>query len=141
MSGIHEALTGSIQFERSPALKCEMSPAWSFVLEHSGLSAPVNSGGAVWDQPLPLFLPDDVRDQQAPHRLGPARLRAAPARTDLSRHCQVARRDPRHGAAAGPSHERIMREEFADIFGAADFRLTTVIPTGTRLDIIEGVPA
>jgi SAM-dependent methyltransferase len=40
-----------------------------------------------------------------------------------------------------PGGQERTRAEFAALFEAADFHLATVIPTGTRTDIIEAVPA
>ena len=40
-----------------------------------------------------------------------------------------------------PGGRERTREEFAALFAAADFRLVAVAPTGTRLSVIEGLPA
>ena len=40
-----------------------------------------------------------------------------------------------------PGGEERTSEEFNALFAAADFRLTNVISTGTRWNVIEGVPA
>ena len=40
-----------------------------------------------------------------------------------------------------PGGRERTREEFAALFAAAQFRLVSVAPTGTRLSVIEGLPA
>ena len=39
-----------------------------------------------------------------------------------------------------PGGQERTAEEFANLFKAASFKLTKIIPTGTRIDLIEGVP-
>ena len=40
-----------------------------------------------------------------------------------------------------PGGQERTAEEFANLFNAASFKLTRIIPTGTRINLIEGVPA
>ena len=40
-----------------------------------------------------------------------------------------------------PGGRERTREEFAALFAAAQYRLVSVAPTGTRLSVIEGLPA